>query len=71
MQSHQGTSEPCGTEGGRGELSVWSGIVSARLEEIAGVLETAQEAQGIAPMLDTAKLERRGATYYTVPINAI
>jgi hypothetical protein len=62
MHSHQGTSEPYGTEGGRGELSVWGGIVSARLEDIAGTLETAPgkvldtlEAEGIEPMLDTAE----------------
>jgi len=67
MHSHQGTSEPYGTEGGRGELSVWGGIVSARLEDIAGALETAPQAilgaverEGIEPMLDTAEPKGQG-----------
>jgi hypothetical protein len=67
MHSHQGTSEPYGTEEGRGKLSVWGGIVSARLEDIAGTLETAPgkvldrlEAEGIEPMLDTAEPKGQG-----------
>lgn len=67
MHSHQGTSEPYGTEEGRGELSVWGGIVSARLEDIAGALETAPgkvlgrlKAEGIEPMLDTAEPKGQG-----------
>lgn len=67
MHSHQGTSEPYGTEAGRGELSVWGGIVSARLEDYAGALETtpkavlgAVEAEGIDPMLDTAEPKGQG-----------
>ncbi len=67
MHSHQGTSEPYGTEEGRGELSVWGGIVSARLDDIAGALETAPgkvldrlEAEGIEPMLDTAEPKGQG-----------
>ena len=67
MHSHQGTSEPYGTEEGRGELSVWGGIVSARLEDIAGALETEPgkvldrlEAEGIEPMLDTAEPKGQG-----------
>jgi hypothetical protein len=67
MHSHQGTSEPYGTEGGRGELSVWGGIVSARLTDYAGALGTAPEEvlgaverEGIEPMLDTAEPKGRG-----------
>ncbi|MCS3856554.1 hypothetical protein GGP78_003258 [Salinibacter ruber] len=62
MHRHQGTSKPYGTEEGRGKLSVWGGIVSARLGDIAGTLETAPgkvldtlEAEGIEPMLGTAE----------------
>ena len=67
MHRHQGTSEPYGTEEGRGKLSVWGGIVSARLEDIAGTLGTAPgkvldtlEAEGIEPMLDTAEPKGQG-----------
>ena len=69
MDSHQGTSEPYGTEEGRGELLVWGGIVSARLEDIAGALETAPQAvldavewEGIELVLDTARTERAQST---------
>ncbi len=67
MHSHQGTSEPYGTEEGRGELSVWGGIVSARLTDYAGALETAPQAilgaverKGIEPILDTAEPKGQG-----------
>ncbi|MCS4116318.1 hypothetical protein GGP49_003270 [Salinibacter ruber] len=67
MHSHQGTSEPYGTEGGRGELSVWGGIVSARLTDYAGALETAPQAilgaverEGIEPILDMAEPKGQG-----------
>jgi hypothetical protein len=43
MHSHQGTSEPYGTEGGRGGMAMSGGIVSARLEDMAGALETTPE----------------------------
>ncbi|MCS4181971.1 hypothetical protein GGQ07_003435 [Salinibacter ruber] len=67
MHSHQGTSEPYGTEEGHGELSMWGGIVSARLKDIAGALETgpqailgAVEREGIEPILDTAEPKGQG-----------
>jgi hypothetical protein len=67
MHSHQGTSEPYGTEEGRGELSVWGGIVSARLSDYAGALDStpqavldAVEAEGITPAVDTAEAKGRG-----------
>ena len=47
---------------------MWGGIVSARLEDIAGALETAPQAilgaverEGIEPMLDTAEPKGRGS----------
>lgn len=50
-----------------GKLSLWGGIVSARLEDYAGTLEMtpeavlgAVEAEGIDPMLDTAEPKGQG-----------
>jgi hypothetical protein len=57
-----GTGKRYGAEDGRGELSVWGGIASARLSDYAGALETspqaildAVDAEGIDLILDTAE----------------
>jgi hypothetical protein len=62
-----GTGKRYGTEDGRWELSVWGGIVSARLTDYAGALNTTPEKildaarrEGIEPMLDTAEPKGRG-----------
>ncbi len=56
-----GTGKRYGTENGRGELSVWGGIASARLSDYAGALETSPQAildavdtEGVDPIVDTA-----------------
>lgn len=62
-----GTGKRYGAQSERGELSVWGGVVSARLEDIAGALETTPEAvldaidaEGIDPAVDTAEPKGRG-----------
>jgi hypothetical protein len=62
-----GTGKRYGAQSERGQVEVWGGIVSARLEDIAEALGTAPEAvldaleaEGIGPMLDTAEPKGRG-----------
>ena len=61
MEMHAGTGHHFGKAGGEGEVHVWGGIVSARLSDLAGALETtpeklmdAADREGITPMVDTA-----------------
>jgi hypothetical protein len=62
-----GTGKRYGAQSERGELSVWGGIVSARLSDYAGALDStpqavlgAVEAEGITPAVDTAEPKGRG-----------
>jgi len=63
---YAGTGDMYGREGDEGELHVWGGIVSARLQAWADALDTAPEAvmeaarrEGIAPVTDTAEPKGR------------
>jgi len=65
---YRGTGEMYGRNEGRGELHVWGGIVSARLKDYAGALDTSPEAvlsavdrEEIAPVVDTADAKGRGS----------
>lgn len=62
-----GTGKRYGAEPERGQIEAWGGIVSARLEDYAGALDTtaeavldAVEAEGITPAVDTAEPKGRG-----------
>lgn len=57
-----GTGKPYGAQSERGEIEAWGGIVSARLSDYAGALNStpqavldAVEAEGIEPAVDTAE----------------
>jgi len=61
-----GTGKRYGAEQTRGEIEVWGGIVSARLSDYAGALDSTPEevlnavdAEGIEPVLDTAEPKGR------------
>lgn len=63
-----GTGKRYGAQSERGEIAEWGGIVSARLSDLAGALDTtpqailsAVEREGIPPTVDTAKPKGRGS----------
>jgi hypothetical protein len=65
---HSGTGKRYGEQQERGELSVWGGIVSARLKDYAGALNAEPQAvlsavdrEEIAPVVDTADAKGRGS----------
>lgn len=63
-----GTGKRYGAQSERGEIEAWGGIVSARLTDYAGALDStpeevlrALEAEGIEPTVDTAEAKGRGS----------